>query len=969
MDAGQGTSFVATVSGAAGAPTGTVTFIDNFNQHYTIGLNASGQASLPVSIGIVGTLRFCALYDGDAVYSATDPVCVDQVVNKIASVVTLSASPSTQVSYGQPLTLRAAITGAINGGWFGTVSFYDGADFIGSAPVDLDVGAASIMVNNLSPGAHTVTATYGGNSAYLPGSASIDVVVVGQAAVNLVSARNPMLAGEGTGFAATVTGTAGIPTGTVTFTSPQGDHFTLGLDAAGEASLSVSIGSAGVWKYCVRYDGNRMYAPTTDVCVDQVVYKQPSTTALTASPSTTVLTTQSVTIQATVSSAIFGKQGPITFADSGVQLGGASVDVFGAASFPLGFLPIGTHNITAQYGGNIANEPSSSAITIIVSGPPQPPVTLSAAAWNGQATVHFAAPSDDGGSAITQYVVTSSPGGLSATGFASPLTVTGLTNGISYTFTAVAVNAAGTSATSAPSNAVVPVAPHGTTPAAASIVFASDYSYDGISGAIWRVHPDGTDPIKLRDGLVNVRGIAVDQAASKLYYVEDNPNRISRMNLDGSGLEQVVVPPRACYDIKVTSLHIYCSGGDLIYRIKRSDLTTEILPIGEQYYVLGMMVDEAGGKLYWVNLPADDIGSIYRANLDGSGRETLVTGRSVPNFAGIDTVHGYLYWTEGRYVGNLMRASLDGSAMLTLIAGERSPAGLALDLGGGEMFWAREDGNSVGASGLDGGVVQTVLGGLARPFSVAVFLGPETGATPTGSGVTVKLETTTTTLNVLFTNVSAPGQTTITSSPTGAPPPEGFKLGQPPVYYDVSTTASFTGPVTLCFGWAAGAFNNPKQVRLMHLENGQWRDVTTSVDWSNRIVCGTTSSLSPFILVEYAYRFAGFDRPISNMPTVNSVKAGSAVPVKFSLGGNFGLDVFKSGYPGVQSVVCDSASPVDPVLETVAAGNSGLTYDSLSAEYTYVWKTDKGWAGSCKTLMLLFNDGSAAQTASFQFTK
>src|SRR5206468_9355299 len=138
-----------------------------------------------------------------------------------------------------------------------------------------------------------------------------------------------------------------------------------------------------------------------------------------------------------------------------------------------------------------------------------------------------------------------------------------------------------------------------------------------------------------------------------------------------------------------------------------------------------------------------------------------------------------------------------------------------------------------------------------------------------------------------------------TTSPTGTPPPDGFKLGQPPVYYDVSTTATFTGPVTLCFSWAAGAFNNPKQVHLMHLESNQWRDVTTSVDWNNRVVCGIVSSLSPFILAEVSYRFDGFYRPISNLPTVNNVKAGSAVPVKFSLGSNYGLDIFKPGYPQV----------------------------------------------------------------------
>jgi hypothetical protein len=75
-----------------------------------------------------------------------------------------------------------------------------------------------------------------------------------------------------------------------------------------------------------------------------------------------------------------------------------------------------------------------------------------------QATISFTAPGFDGGSAITSYTVTSSPEGLTAAGAASPITVTGLTNGQAYTFTVVATNFAGDSAASAPSNEVVPVA-------------------------------------------------------------------------------------------------------------------------------------------------------------------------------------------------------------------------------------------------------------------------------------------------------------------------------------------------------------------------------------------------------------------------------------------------------------------------------------------------------------------------------
>lgn len=87
---------------------------------------------------------------------------------------------------------------------------------------------------------------------------------------------------------------------------------------------------------------------------------------------------------------------------------------------------------------------------------PGVPTNVTAIAGNGQATVRFTAPASDGGSSITGYEVTAEPGGVVVTGTASPIVVTGLTNGTSYTFTVKAVNTIGASAASVVSNAVDP---------------------------------------------------------------------------------------------------------------------------------------------------------------------------------------------------------------------------------------------------------------------------------------------------------------------------------------------------------------------------------------------------------------------------------------------------------------------------------------------------------------------------------
>jgi alpha-tubulin suppressor-like RCC1 family protein len=88
---------------------------------------------------------------------------------------------------------------------------------------------------------------------------------------------------------------------------------------------------------------------------------------------------------------------------------------------------------------------------------PGAPTIGTATAGNAEATVPFTAPADTGYPTTLTYEVTSSPGSITATGSSSPITVTGLTNGVSYTFTVTATNDTGTGPASAASNSVTPV--------------------------------------------------------------------------------------------------------------------------------------------------------------------------------------------------------------------------------------------------------------------------------------------------------------------------------------------------------------------------------------------------------------------------------------------------------------------------------------------------------------------------------
>lgn len=150
------------------------------------------------------------------------------------------------------------------------------------------------------------------------------------------------------------------------------------------------------------------------------------------------------------------------------------------------------------------------------------------------------------------------------------------------------------------------------------------------------------------------------------------------------------------------------------------------------------------------------------------------------------------------------------------------------------------------------------------------------------------------------------------------------------------------------------------------LADGRVRAVWSSGVDGNRNVFGATITLPPPPPPGPSYTFGGFLPPIDPQPTINSMKAGAAAPVKFSLGGDFGLAIFAADYPKSQSVPCDSSAPVDGVETTLTAGGSSLSYDATSNTYKYVWKTEKSWAGTCRQLVLKFADGST-QRASFKF--
>ena len=112
------------------------------------------------------------------------------------------------------------------------------------------------------------------------------------------------------------------------------------------------------------------------------------------------------------------------------------------------------------------------------------------------------------------------------------------------------------------------------------------------------------------------------------------------------------------------------------------------------------------------------------------------------------------------------------------------------------------------------------------------------------------------------------------------------------------------------------------------------------------------------------FDFGGFLGPIQDG---ERVKAGDAIPIVFSLGGDLGLDVLADGSPSTAKVDCDGRPAPTESEPALSKGGRGLWFNKRTGHYVFVWQTKKSWKGTCRTFVLSLDDGSVHQlTVSFR---
>jgi hypothetical protein len=305
------------------------------------------------------------------VFAAAAMLFVSPALAIVRSTITVTSSGNPSTSGSVVFTVTVKTSPGV-GTPTGTVILRDGVEELNSynVPLQISNGQATLSVQSLSVGQHTITAQYSGDTNYSNGFSPVFVQTVNGTKTTTITALqsslNPAAPGQSVKFAATVTSTSGTPTGNVTFkdgtTSLSGP-----LPLSGNtAAYSTSTLASGPHSITAVYSGDSNFAGSTSAALTQTVLNTTST-VLSSKPNPSA-PGQLVTITATINANSGTPTGTITFNDGATPLSSPVPLSAGSATYKTSSLALGKHSITAVYSGdsNFATS-TSAALTQTVS--------------------------------------------------------------------------------------------------------------------------------------------------------------------------------------------------------------------------------------------------------------------------------------------------------------------------------------------------------------------------------------------------------------------------------------------------------------------------------------------------------------------------------------------------------------------------------------------------------------------------
>lgn len=356
-------------------PTGTVTFTytDGTGTASPLGspvtLNG-GIATVTVSTLTLGQHTIAAAYSGNTTDAAATASLSQSIVQNTNLVLTASPSPSYAT---QSVTLSAKLTSSTGGTPIAgaTVAFYNGTASIGSAATtDANGMATTTVVFPTATPANApfqLSASFAGDSNNLKSTSNVVSQTVNATQTTTLIAANPStsIVGNNVTLTATVASINGpVPTGTVTFKFGTNTLGTGTLNVEGTASLITSALPPGQDGVTAIYGGDAANLGSTSAGTTVTVNRLPTNTTLTSSaPNANAGSTLRLSATVTLAAgqtAVGTLSGIVTFYDGATIIGSQQVSN-GSAVLTTTTLAVGSHTLTASYGGNTNYDVSTSA--------------------------------------------------------------------------------------------------------------------------------------------------------------------------------------------------------------------------------------------------------------------------------------------------------------------------------------------------------------------------------------------------------------------------------------------------------------------------------------------------------------------------------------------------------------------------------------------------------------------------------